>query len=105
MKRRADTYLHKNTSTAIHCLAVFPRDLRKKALLQQEPVHIVHNKYFLKRLFGSNHDYILCNRIVGGLTISSKGLKSNDCVLKEKKNKNQLQIITRAEEVKVMVPI
>lgn len=53
--------------------------------MQQEPVHIVDNKYLLKRLFGSDFDYILCNRVVGGLTISSEGLKSNDCVLKEKK--------------------
>lgn len=85
MKKKADIYLHKYASTAIYCQAVFPRDLWKRSLLQQEPVLIVDNKYLLKRLFGSDLDSILWSRVVGGLTISSECLKGNDCVLKKKK--------------------
>lgn len=85
MKKKADIYLHKYTSTAIHCQAVFPRDLWKGSLLHQEPVVIVDKKYLLKRLFGSDLDSVLWSRAVGGLTVSSKCLKGNDCVLKKKK--------------------
>lgn len=59
MKKRADIYLHKYASAAIHCQAVFPRDLWKGSLLQQEPVLIIDNKHLLKRLFGSDLDSVL----------------------------------------------
>lgn len=107
MKKKADIYLHKYTTTAIHCQAVFPRDLWKGSLLHQEPVLIVDKKYLLKGLFGSDLDSVLGSRVVGGLTISSECLKGNDCVLKKKKiiKDNWLHSVTSAEEIKVTVAI